>query len=230
METFYANTDIEPEKPVVINDKNEIIHAFASLRIKKGDTVSLINGKGSKYICRVLECSKRSLILIPLNKDSCDTEYDDIRLTLAVSVLNKNSKMKLLTEKITELGVKDIIPFVSKRTAFPKMSVRTLRSSMISALKQCGGTRDVNIFDTMSVDDLVKVEGFEEKYFADISGERVSNPNLNQKILTVIGPEGGFTNDEIDLFLNNGFKTFKLNKRVLRAETAAIVAASKFLY
>lgn len=229
METFYANTDIIKGETLNIKDQGEIFHAFASLRIKPGEIVSVINGKGSKFITEVLECSKKSFILKPLEEIYPDTEYDSVKLTLAISMLNKNSKMKLLTEKLTELGVNEIIPFISERTAFPKMKTESLRPSVISALKQCGGKRDVKISETMSFSSLVSAAGYDKKYFAEINGGAISELNVSGKILLVIGPEGGLTEKESEELMNGGFVPVKLNKRILRAETAAIVGASKFL-
>lgn len=229
METFYANTDIEKGSEVRISDTGEILHAYASLRIKPGEKVGLINGKGSKFLCEVLECSKKSFVLKPLEKISDDTEYESVKLSVAISMLNKNSKMKLLAEKLTELGVSEIIPFVSERTAFPKMKIESLRPSMISALKQCGGKKDVNISKTVSFSHLAKSDGYDGRYFADINGETL-DPDISGKALLVIGPEGGLTEKEIEELQKTGFKPVKLNKRILRAETAAIVGASKFLF
>lgn len=230
METFYANTDIEKGLTVKIGDQGEILHAYASLRIKPGENVALINGKGKKFISEVLECSKKSFVLMPLEEIFSDTEYESLKLSLAISMLNKNSKMKLLAEKLTELGVSEIIPFISERTAFPKMKTESLRPSMISGLKQCGGKRDVKISETLSFSSLVSSAGFNEKYFADINGTSLENPRISGNILLAVGPEGGLTEKEIEELLRSGFKPVKLNKRILRAETAAIVGASKFLY
>ena len=230
METFYANTDIRAGLTVKIEDQSEILHAYASLRIKPGEKVGLINGKGSKFVSEVLECSKRSFVLMPLEEVVQDTEYDSVKLSLAIAMLNKNSKMKLLAEKLTELGVSEIIPFISERTAFPKMKTESLRPSMISALKQCGGKRDVIISGTVTFSSLVAADGYDDKYFADINGGSLSETRTSGKVLLAVGPEGGLTENEIEELKNAGFKPVKLNKRILRAETAAIAGASKFLY
>ena len=230
METFYANTDIRTGITVSIDDPGEILHAYASLRIKSGEKVGLINGKGSKFISEVMECSKKSFILMPLEEIVRDTEYDSLKLSLAISMLNKNSKMKLLAEKLTELGVSEIIPFISERTAFPKIKAESLRPSVISALKQCGGKSDVKISETLSFARLASAGGYNEKYFADINGGSLKDIQTSGKILLAIGPEGGLTEKESEELKNGGFKPVKLNKRILRAETAAIVGASKFLH
>ena len=230
METFYANTDIRCGTSISIEDQNEISHAYSSLRIRPGEEVCLINGTGSAFICSVVECSRKSFVLMPSREKNGDTEYNDINIFVAVSMLNKISKMKLLTEKLTELGIRQLIPFVSKRTSFPKMNTGSLHPSMVSALKQCGGVRDVAISELLTFGDVLSMNGFDRKYFADINGESVPEESGRGNILLVIGPEGGFDGNEIDEMKERRMIPLKLNKRTLKAETAAIVAASKFLY
>ncbi|HXK48879.1 MAG TPA: RsmE family RNA methyltransferase [Clostridiales bacterium] len=228
METFYIHTDIQKGIFVSITDPNETLHACMSLRIKPGEMVDVINGKGDRYRAEVLECNKKQLVLMPLEKEDRDSEYSAVRLTVAVSLLNKNSKMKLLMEKLTELGISGFIPFISDRTSFPKMKTESLRPSMISALKQCGGSLDVKIWDTLKFKDITELGGFDGKYFSDMTGDEL-RIRKEGNILAVVGPEGGFTSDEKKLMIKAGFAPIKLNKRTLRAETAAIVTASKFL-
>ncbi len=230
METFYAeNKDILLNCELEIDDPNEVFHAFASLRIKAGDTVEIINGRGVRFRSVVVECSKKRLVVKPLEMTENVSDYKDIKLTVAVSLLNKNSKMKLLIEKLTEIGISEFIPFISDRTAFPKMKTDSLKPNMVSALKQCGGSTDVVLSRTLTFKELSDLGGFEEKFFADIGGESVPCGIRRGHILAVIGPEGGLTENEAAELSEKGFIKIKLNKRILRAETAAIVTASKFL-
>lgn len=229
METFYAEgKNIHLNELLEIEDQNEVIHAYASLRIKPDEIIEVISGKGVRFRCKVIECTKKKLTVLPFEEILNGHDYADIRLTVAVSLLNKNSKMKLLVEKLTEIGIFEFIPFISDRTAFPKMKADSLRPSMISALKQCGGNADVLLSETITFKELLDLKGYDGKYFADINGSAIEVKSKG-KILTVIGPEGGLTETEIGLLLENGFSGIRLNKRILRAETAAIVTASKFL-
>ncbi|MBU4487261.1 MAG: 16S rRNA (uracil(1498)-N(3))-methyltransferase [Candidatus Delongbacteria bacterium] len=230
METFYANKEISIDGLIEIEDKNEVVHAFASLRMKPDEIVEIINGKGIRFKSRVIDCSKNKLTVLPIEEIISDSEYSEVKLSAAVSMLNKSSKMKLLIEKLTEIGICEFIPFVSERTAFPKMSADSLKPSMISALKQCGGNAEVKISDTISFKKLICLNGFSEKYFADINGESFHGKKVTGRVLAVVGPEGGLADSEINDLVSSGFKSIKLNKRILRAETAAIVTASKFLY
>lgn len=230
LETFYADgKEILLNSMLEIEDQNEVIHAYASLRIRQSDIIEVINGKGGRFRCRVEECTRKKLVAMPFEEVKTDSDYGDVKLTVAVSLLNKNSKMKLLAEKLTEIGIFELIPLISERTAFPKMKTDSLRSSMISALKQCGGSTDVVLSDTISFIELLGLKGFDRKFYADMNGIKLTENELKGKILAVVGPEGGLTENEKDQLSKNGFSALRLNKRVLRAETAAIITASRFL-
>lgn len=231
MNTFYFEGQIELNKIIDFDDKSEIRHAYLSLRKKEDEIIEIINGDGDKFQAKILECSARILSVLPIKEILDDVEYNDIQVTIAIAVLNKSSKMKLLIEKLTEIGISRFIPLITARTSFPKAKTESLQMSMISALKQCGGKKNVILDPQANLGDFISVKGFDHKYFADINGEvlTVDYQKKNIKLLFTIGPEGGFTEDEKILLEQNGFKPVRLNKRVLRAETAAIVAASRIL-
>ena len=231
MNTFFFEGPIELNKVIHFNDPNEIRHASVSLRKKENEIIEIINGNGGKFRAKIVECTGRIFSVLPIEEIECDVEYDDIQVTIAIAVLNKSSKMKLLIEKLTEIGIRRFIPLITERTSFPKAKIVSLQASMISALKQCGGTKTVDILPQMELGKLVGIQDISEKYFADIDG-KILNVDLvknNCKLLITIGPEGGFTEKEKELLVRNNFKPVRLSKRILRAETAAIVAASRVL-
>ena len=231
MSTFYFEGHLKLNKIIRFDDVNEIRHAFVSLRKKENEIIEIINGSGDKVRAKIIECDKKNFSAVPIEKIKSDVEYDDTQLTIAVAVLNKSSKMKLLIEKLTEIGISKFVPLITERTSFPKAKTESLQASMISALKQCGGTKKVNILPQITLKDFVMTKNFTNKYFADITGEvfNIDNDTKNEKLLIVIGPEGGFTEEEKNIFIKNEFSPIRLNKRILRAETAAIVAASRVL-
>ena len=231
MSTFYFEGPIEINKIIHMKDASEIRHAFVSLRKKENETIEIINGRGDKFQAKIIECSARIFSVLPIEKMETDVEYDNLQVAIAIAVLNKSSKMKLLIEKLTEIGIRKFIPLVTERTSFPKAKTESLQASMISALKQCGGTKKVEMVSQIELDKFVVTEEFTEKYFADIDGKilSVDYTEKNSKLLIAVGPEGGFTEEEKKLLIQNDFKPIRLNKRILRAETAAIIAASRVL-
>ncbi|MDA3884947.1 MAG: RsmE family RNA methyltransferase [Candidatus Delongbacteria bacterium] len=231
MNTFYFEGPLEINKVIHLKDASEIRHAFTSLRKKENEIIEIINGFGEKFQAKIVECSAKIFSVLPIDRIETDVEYNDLQVAIAIAVLNKSSKMKLLIEKLTEIGIHQFIPLITDRTSFPKAKTESLQATMISALKQCGGTKDVKIQPNIELNELISTQEFDEKYFADIDGKilNVDYEEKNIKLLITIGPEGGFTNKEKKMLTQNNFKPIRLNKRILRAETAAIVAASRVL-
>lgn len=226
MDSFYFKGKFSDE--IIITDKNEISHLVKSMRKKIGDEIHIINGMGQKYSGTIFGISKKAVV-VKLGKEIVDdTEYD-LELTIAISLLNKTSKLKFIVEKLTELGVANIIFFISERTVFPNLKIKDLNLNSIVALKQCGGKKIVNIPEIFNFENICKLSGFDKKYLCDFSTVKENIDFKKGKYLVVIGPEGGFSDSEREKFRYNGFVPLTLNKRILRAETAAIVAASKFL-
>lgn len=230
MSTFFYQGQIVVGQEIVIDDPNEIGHALKSLRKAVGSSIEIVNGLGGRFSGQILSVAKRDFCVKILSAKETDTDYNDLRLSLGIAVLNKSAKMKLLAEKLTELGVDEMIPFVSHHTSFPDKSFGNLQLSVISALKQSGGSRMMKIGDTVSCEEIYDQDSFDGKFYCHMDGEKAGFDTLPAgRYLVVIGPEGGFSEDELQQFESHGFQKIRLNKRVLRAETAAIVAAAKFL-
>ena len=215
---------------VSVTDKNEISHAVKSLRKKTGDRITVINGKGVKALAEISSVSKKEIILEIIEILDSDTEYENTHLTVGISLLNKSSKMKLLVEKLTEIGVHRIVFFKSEYTAFPDKSLKDLELNAISALKQCGGTTIPEIITDKSLEGLACSGDYQNKYFAHFGGDREFTTEEGKNNLVLIGPEGGFSEKETEFLKENDFTSVSLGKRILRAETAAIVAAGRLLF
>jgi len=249
METFFLREkyNIKDNFPIpfgetirIFDDMNEINHIKKSKRKKEGDLVDLIDGLGNRYRAKIIDISSKKSITFSVIEDfssKYDVDYKNIAdLTIAVSMLNNSNKLKLLIEKLTELGVSNFQPFLSERSSFLGKKMPDLKDVTISALKQCRGNILIKINPLLSFDELLDLNkelNSIEKYFCHFDGEDF-NPSLTKdkdkrKILILIGPEGGFSENEIEKLKEKEFVSIKLNKRVLRAETAAIVAASRVL-
>jgi 16S rRNA (uracil1498-N3)-methyltransferase len=162
-------------------------------------------------------------------------------VTLAQSLL-KGEKMDYLIQKATELGVKEIIPFFSSRSVPLLEKSRGLKRHLrwekiaIEASKQCGrgmvpkieSLQDYSdMLHAASTDDLRLIlwerDGIKLKEALERSREKT-------KIFFVIGPEGGFSQDEVDKAKGAGFAAVTLGKRILRAETASLCLLSILQY
>jgi 16S rRNA (uracil1498-N3)-methyltransferase len=206
----------------------EAHHLAAVRRYAPGDRVTLFNGDGLDYPAEILSVGKRTVSLSVLAPVAVDRE---LPFPLVIgSALPKGDRADFLVEKLTELGVTRFVPLVTARAiVIPKPSVvEKFTRAVIEASKQCGRNR------LMQVDAPQSLDAFLAR--TDLPSSRVvlhTGPSLQPLVasreagaVVAIGPEGGFTPEEIASALAKGWQTASLGPRVLRMETAAIAAAA----
>ncbi|MDU5802147.1 MAG: 16S rRNA (uracil(1498)-N(3))-methyltransferase [Fusobacterium periodonticum] len=219
-------TEVYDEYILVI-DTNDINHIKNVFRKEKGDIVRAVDGS-NEYLCEIEEINDKEIKLKIIEKKA-DKFSLDIELDAGISIL-KGDKMDLTIQKLTELGINKIIPIAVKRCVV-KLDKKKDRWDTIAkeALKQCQGVvptvvDEIKKIDKLNLKDydlvLVPYENEEEIFLKDILRNLKVKPS---KILYVIGAEGGFEKEEIDFLESQGAKIISLGKRILRAETAAIV-------
>lgn len=219
-------TEVYDEYILVI-DTNDINHIKNVFRKEKGDIVRAVDGS-NEYLCEIEEINDKEIKLKIIEKKA-DKFSLDIELDAGISIL-KGDKMDLTIQKLTELGINKIIPIAVKRCVV-KLDKKKDRWDTIAkeALKQCQGVvptvvDEIKKIDKLNLKDydlvLVPYENEEEIFLKDIFRNLKVKPS---KILYVIGAEGGFEKEEIDFLESQGAKIISLGKRILRAETAAIV-------
>lgn len=216
----------------------EARHASQVLRAKAGDTIVCIDGAGGWYKVTLTEVNKRH-VMGTVEERQREVGESEVDVTLAVGVLKNQKRFETLIEKACELGVKRIIPLQTQRGE-KKGSLRMdrLGKILIAAMKQCGRTRLVSIDQMTSFNKLVqndqgsghqttglKLICHEQASFEDSLLDVLDTVEASD-ILIAIGPEGGFSEEEILHASEFGFKVVSLGKRRLRAETAAITACA----
>lgn len=204
----------------------EAHHLTAVRRFAPGDRVVLFNGDGNEYPCDVVSVGKKAVALSVLGPVAVDRELP-FPLVVA-SALPKGDRADFLVEKLTELGATRFVPLLTERAIVqPKpAAVEKFARAVIEASKQCGRNR------LMAVDFPEKWLTFVQR--ADLPASRVvlhTAPDLPRAAASAgcavaIGPEGGFTSDEIARAVERGWAVAGLGPRVLRIETAAVAAAA----
>jgi 16S rRNA (uracil1498-N3)-methyltransferase len=210
----------------------EAHHLAHVMRTVRGDRVTLFDGSGAEFTARVKKVGRSTVDLTIESRKQVDRELQ-IRVTIAIA-LPKGERQRWLVEKLTELGVFRFVPLITDRgVAQPVESALTrLRRGVIEASKQCGRNRLMEITPPQAW------QHFVESAPAD-SSRFIAHPNnatavlfsdgsqtVRKKIHFAVGPEGGFTQPEIDAALAAGWKTVDLGPRILRVETAAITLAA----
>lgn len=221
---FYTPDTLDPGEYVLTGA--EVHHLATVRRFSPGDRVILFNGDGHEYPSEILSLSKRTVAFRILARVIVDRE---LGFPLVVGcALPKGDRADFLIEKLTELGVTRFVPLVTTRAVVqPKPAVvEKFTRAVIEASKQCGRNR------LMAVDAPQKWDAFVER--TDLPSEKwvLHTGTGLEKVLAsaegnavAIGPEGGFTPEELALAHAKGWAAASLGPRVLRVETAAIAAA-----
>jgi len=209
---------------------HHIVHVF---RRKEGDEILLTNGKGLLADCKIENINKHELKIEILKIH----EFQRTTPNMAIAFpLLKNKHDNMIIEKLTELGVKDFFPITTKRTV-RKPSANTIEKFekiAIAAMKQCDNAFLPKIH---AVQDLSQLLHKNTSYHLSAAVEVGDHGSLydildnykNLSVCIIIGPEGGYDDDEIDLLKKMNIPTFTLGNHILRAETAAIASISQIV-
>jgi len=236
---FIHPKEILNPTPALADD--EARHIKNVLRLKPGDNIRLFDGSGCEYNAEIMTLSDNSAEVSILHRiDSIDDP--PVEITFAQAFL-KARKMDLLVRQLTELGISKWIPFIAKRSV-PKPDTKHLFTRaerwgkiVLEALKQSNRGRFTEIGETVSFEDILGLAPdhdlkivFWENESKPLHRALSSNTDSYRKILAMMGPEGGFTPEEIEDARAAGFVTATLGPRTLRAETASIVACALLQY
>lgn len=232
MEYYYTSSDkINYNSGVITIDDFEFKHLIKVLRKKCGDSIDVTDGKGIVYNCLIEKINKDNLTCRILDKHT-DLHEPDVRINLYLSLLRDFSRFEFAVEKCVELGVNSITPVITEFTISKQIPGNTkmerMKKIMISAMGQSQRCflpelNDVIRFGEMissTNDTLNKVVMYE--FSEDDTGFTFNSDS--KEVALLIGPEGGFSNGEVDSLRSSGWQVKSLGKRKYRAETAAIVS------
>jgi 16S rRNA (uracil1498-N3)-methyltransferase len=233
MEYFYTPPSLVSSSHLVI-EGDEFSHLTHVMRKKVGDAVRVVDGSGMAYDVVIDDIEKRSARCeITARHDRLNEPEADV--TLAVAVLKNFSRFDFLVEKVTELGVNTIVPLLTERTIPRHAKVERWQKLALAAMKQSGRcalpavkelTRFTDLLDSTPKDSLKLIP--HEKASATTVSEVVKHRTL-RPVMVCIGPEGGFSDEEIGRAMRAGFIPVYLGTRRLRTETAAIVSVAFLL-
>lgn len=227
MRRFYINPQSISENLAILSPE-ESRHIATVLRLQAGTAVELFDGTGYVYQGLILTASPKRITVEILSRYS-EAQDDGQKLYLFQSLL-KGKKMDLLVQKATELGVHSFCPIQSKYNENHSKQPRQLdrwQRIMLEACKQCKRAQHMIIKPVSFLDDLdassfeqplVLWEG-ERSTFLDATLISYTGP-----MALLVGPEGGFHEEEIEKVIKKGFKPVSLGQRILRSETASLSA------
>lgn len=207
----------------------EAHHLLHVMRLKEGARVVLFDGGGAEFEAEVLKCGRADVQLAVLARREADRERP---APLVVGVaLPKGDRQKWLVEKLTELGAATLAPLVTERSvAQPSRgALEKLRRAVVEASKQCGRNR------LMEVCEPAPLAAFLNDPSAQSAARLIAHPSGGPApagaqpatVWCAVGPEGGFTDGEVDAARRAGWEVVALGPRILRVETAALALAAR---
>jgi len=227
MHQFYTPDIISDE--CTLNEE-ESKHCIKVLRLKEGQKIQLMDGKGSIYLAEIKDGHyKKCTVKIIETKKNSTPNYT---ITIAIAPTKSIDRLEWFIEKSTEIGIHNIIPFISSNSERAIIKTERLHKMAISAMKQSMNPFLPKIEELKDFNKIIEEsKDFDgEKFIAHCHSNSLSHiKNVytkNKSAYILIGPEGDFSNEEIDFALTNGYKAISLGQNRLRTETAAIYACT----
>jgi 16S rRNA (uracil1498-N3)-methyltransferase len=204
--------------------EEESFHAIRVLRLKIGEVIHLLDGRGSKFEAKISSIEGKKVAYSGLNLIESEPT-PAYKIHLYVAPTKQMERMEWMVEKCVEFGIHGILFFASKNSERKEIKLQRLEKTAISALKQSKNLYLPEISGLLTFKEIAVKEDA-EKLFAFISNPPVS---VLTKVATkgrdyhvLVGPEGDFTSEESDLLKKNKWTPFSLGKSILRTETAGI--------
>jgi len=239
MHRFYHSNPLDLNQ-IIILDEFSSHHALRVMRVKVDDYLILFNGDGFEYRGRVSDINKKTINIEILSKEKNNNE-SPININLFQSI-SSNEKMDMVIQKATELGVSSIQPIFTSRSTV-KLSLDRIKKRLIhwrqvsiSACGQSGRSKIPTIKSPIGFNRFVEgisTNSLNLLLHPDNSKESSNLPNKYSGDINIfIGPEGGFSQDEVLLLKKQNCINIQLGSRILRTETAplAIIAILQYKY
>ena len=244
MQQYFLNEELNVDSTYELS-KDDSNHIVRIMRKKINDKVYVVFNNEIKYICNIIDNNVDKVLITPYEQVDGSNELP-IKITVATPPL-KNDKIEYLIQKITELGVSNIVLFNSERNIakIKKDKVDSKLNRWNKIIKEAAEQSKRNIIpDITYVDSLRDLIKFSENYDYKVVAyekESVNEDNINLKklltsdlnnkdVIAVFGSEGGLSEQEIDSLIDGKFDVIGLGKRILRAETAPLYFVSCVAY
>lgn len=234
MPHFFTDEEIFTREYVLSGEDSR--HITKSLRMNKGEKLTLCSPTGTVHHCIIKDVQIDSVALDILSSEESEAE-PDVKVTL-YQALPKGDKMELIIQKSVEIGVTNIVPIISSRCVSrpdkKSLSKKIPRWQKIAkqAAMQSGRGIIPQVGECISFKEAVNTAKGQKVIFYELGGDRIKDilKTKPKEISIFIGSEGGFSSEEVALVTDSGGKKTTLGKRILRAETAPLVALTTIMY
>lgn len=245
--TFINSDSIDIDSDIIsITDKDELHHLTKVVRIKISDKITVLDGTNKEYHCEVINITKGSLTL--KIKDCKELkQYPSFNLTL-IQGITKGDKQDFIIQKSTELGVNSIInvitdhsnvsfkdqtDLIKKQNRWQKVALNASKQSKRGTVPSVTIIKDLKmLFDSETIDfnnDTI-IACVENNQLTSIKTLLKTLNHKKSNTYVLLGPEGGWSHTELELFNKHNLKQVHLGQNILRSETASIIAIGILLY
>ena len=213
----------------VVLDEQQSHYLSHVMKLKTGQILKGFDNQSGEYDCKIVELNKKHTVLQVISQEKPYQQVPDIWLLFAPV---KKDNTDFIVQKATELGVRRIVPVLTRYTITERIKKERFEANSIEASEQCRRT------DIPEISDAIKFENLMQKWDTDrtlyymdetLNGEPVAQvfAKAPAPCAILVGPEGGFAAEELDFLRKSPFaRGVSLGKRILRAETAVVAALS----
>ena len=219
----------DPAQTLITLEEDASRHIVQVLRMEVGELLQLTDGRGNLLTASIYAVHKKHCVVKLLN--SVHLPQDARKISVGISLLKNTDRFEWFLEKATEIGIREIIPFISARTEKKQFRYERLKAVMVSALIQSQQVWLPDLLQPQSYKELVLSSRHAQKFIAHCHEETkvlladAVNSSVGSQII-LLGPEGDFTGEEINLAQGSKFIPVSLGETRLRTETAGVVAVS----
>lgn len=231
---FFYHENLAAQAAAITLDEAVSRHCIQVLRMQAGDQLLLTDGNGSKALCSIAVADRKHCSVKVLSMEHITRSKP--AFSLAIAFTKNKSRNEWLLEKVTELGVYQVIPVITHRSEKEKLKPERLNSILVSAMLQSQQYYLPQLSPVITLKDLIK--GSRDNYkdaqkliahcIDDSKSNYASVLQKDKDVLMLIGPEGDFTEEEVTLCLENDFIPVSLGHNRLRTETAGIYTCTVF--
>ena len=224
---FFYETGVPPASSHFTLSEETSKHCIQVLRMKTGENLQLTNGKGILYTASIVsEDKKKTVVLI--------NELQNIpqpvkKINVCISLLKNTTRFEWFLEKATEIGATEIQPLICSRTEHTRFRHERMNGILIAAMLQSRQVWLPVLHEPVMFKNYIPHAVYQQKLIAHCEEEKkkiIKDLPIFNETQILIGPEGDFTPEEIQLAINNQYLPISLGETRLRTETAGVVAAA----
>jgi 16S rRNA (uracil1498-N3)-methyltransferase len=202
-------------------------HVVQVLRMQHGEKIQLTDGAGTLVKAEIVDPHKKKATVRLIENTFLPQKEN--RVSIGISLLKNGSRFEWFLEKATEIGVTEIFPLLCSRTEKQHFRYDRMQQILISAMMQSKQFWLPTLHEPTAINNVITNSTYNTRLIAHCEDETknpITNYAKHSSVQMLIGPEGDFTNDEIELALHNNFQPVTLGENRLRTETAGIVGAT----